>query len=95
MLKDLVAMLETWPVWKRVKATPDRVDALETRIARLEAAITAKPADQRPACPSCGDGRMVFKGAKKDPTFGVLGGRQVTRACDACGFEDTQLENPS
>jgi len=57
MLKDLQAILETWPVWKGMKATPERVDALEARVRHLETALTAKPADTRPACPKCGTGR--------------------------------------
>ena len=36
-IQDLLALLDHWPLWKRVKESPARLDALEKRIADLEA----------------------------------------------------------
>ncbi len=36
VVDDVMKHLERWEVWKRVSATPDRVDALEKRVIELE-----------------------------------------------------------
>lgn len=56
MLKDILAALEKWPLWKRVSETPERVESLEKRVAELELKLGGKwPAD---VCPFCGERAM-------------------------------------
>ncbi len=35
-LKDLLAVLDRWDTWKRMRETPDRLDAMESRVADLD-----------------------------------------------------------
>lgn len=83
VVSDILKLLETWPAWARLKAAPDRVDALEKRVAALEAALAQRPA--RDACPKCG-GALAIDGDKPHPMFGVMGVRVRSLRCAACGF---------
>jgi len=38
-IQDLLALLDHWPLWKRIKESPARLDALEKHIAGLEAKL--------------------------------------------------------
>jgi hypothetical protein len=89
---DILAILDKVPVWKRVQAAPDRIDALEKRIAELEARLTRAPGQ---ACPSCGalEFRVTTSVPSKGP-FGRLGAKDVTRGCGACSFTETDLVTP-
>lgn len=86
---DILAILDKIPIWKRVQAAPDRIDALEKRIAELEGRLSRAPGQ---ACPSCGalEYRVTNSAPSKGP-FGELGAKDVTRACGACKFTDTDL----
>ena len=75
-------------------ALSDAKEALaekDKRIVELEAGKSKAPGK---SCPSCGvlDYRIVT--TAPHPEFGVLGGKNVTRACGSCGFSDTDLEVP-
>lgn len=50
-VESILRLLEKWPAWKRMTATPDRVDALEKKIAELEERLRRAPGE---ACPRCG-----------------------------------------
>jgi hypothetical protein len=82
---DILSLLDRIPIWKRVKALPEQVDALEKRIAVLE----AKP--NLPICESCGEGYMR---RQKDQSmtgpfavFNSAGHSIAVYKCDKCGFE--------
>lgn len=89
---DILAILDKVPVWKRVQAAPERIDALEKRLAELEAKLLRAPGQ---ACPSCGalEFRVTSSAVSKGP-FGRLGAKDVTRTCGACNFTDTDLVTP-
>lgn len=89
---DILAILDKIPIWKRVQAAPDRIDALDKRVAELEARLARAPGQ---ACPSCG--ALEFRVTKSVPSngpFGELGAKDVTRTCAACAFADTDLVTP-
>jgi hypothetical protein len=50
-------------------------------------AVAAKLSYQesRPACASCGKGRLLLIAEKPDPDFGILGVLRQTLKCDWCG----------
>lgn len=65
--------------------------AKDRRIAELEAAASRAPGA---ACPACG--AYCFRVTMTEPNrrFGRLGGKDVTRTCEACGFTDVELVTP-
>jgi predicted RNA-binding Zn-ribbon protein involved in translation (DUF1610 family) len=83
-LKDITELLDRWPLWKRVKDTPEKVEALEQRVAALEKLLEKAPGD---ACPKCGarEMRRMEMGRR-------LGGQNAYRydtwTCTACGATD-------
>lgn len=85
ILSEILALLDKWPEWKRVREAPARLDALEKRMALLEqkAPVTAG----RP-CPACGQPAMRRTGVKPDPMFGDMGVKLETWTCASCGGTD-------
>lgn len=73
---------------------PDRVEALEKRLAVLElAAASSGRSMQAPgkACPSCGALAFRVKSSRKSPgPFGQLGALERVYACEACQFTETR-----
>jgi hypothetical protein len=86
-VSDIVALLELWPGWKRVRDAPARVDALEERLAAVEW-LASVPADAR--CQRCWKGIMCVTHDTPDALLGAAGAVRRHRKCDApgCGFED-------
>jgi ribosomal protein S27AE len=93
-ITDILNVLNNWKPWQRMREAPERIDRLEAEIAALKRAVTALPDDPRPMCGKCGRGRMAFENERADPTFGVMGGKQVTRKCETCGHVTTAQEMP-
>jgi hypothetical protein len=91
VLGEIVEILKRWDVWKRVEAAPDRIDALEKRIADLEARFQRAPGE---ACPRCG--ALDFRVEKSTPGgFAAdLGGRIHHMKCGACNFTDEKMIAP-
>lgn len=87
-LKDLLAVLDRWPRWKRIVEAPARIDALERRLAALEAAQHAPPLE---TCPSCGQKACRLTGARPDRLFAHTGGTRRSYRCDNCGQESERL----
>ena len=84
-LNDLISLLDKIPQWSRIRATPDRCDALEKRIAALE----QRP--NLPICEKCGVGYMRLD-RQEAPTgafavFAEAGVRIKVFKCDNCGLE--------
>ena len=91
---DIVELLKRWDRWRRIDETPERVDALEKRIAELEAKLQRAPGE---ACPKCG--ALEFRTFRTSPGGGPLGGLGmgiVNRElkCGACGHTETRQETP-
>jgi hypothetical protein len=82
---DALSILDHIPIWKRVKELPDKVAAIEKRLAALE----AKP--NLPICEACAEGFMRRQAdAPLTGDFAVFNdaglGLKVYK-CDKCGFE--------
>jgi C4-type Zn-finger protein len=90
---DIVELLKRWDRWRRIDETPERVDALEKRIAELESKLQRAPGQ---ACPSCGALEFrVISSNPSAPPFGQLGARDHTYKCQSCGFQDVRHVSPS
>jgi len=89
---DILALLDKIPIWKRVQETPARVDALEKRVADLEARLARAPGE---ACPKCGALEFRTESAKPSRQFGDMGAVDRTLKCGACDYTETRMESPS
>lgn len=79
--------------WLRLKAVPDRVDALERRIAALEGQRSGAAPDPW-ACLRCGM-RLRVETEAPHPQFGVFGQKRLTLACPSCLDETTRDFDPA
>ena len=85
---DVVGLLEKIPLWKTLKSLPEKVAALEDRVAKLERATAGGVGDR---CPGCGKLTYFLASSTPDPMFGEMGGRRQTLCCSSCNFKDTIL----
>ncbi len=84
-VSDMLKILDNVPVWKTLVTLPRRVEALEKRLAALE----AKPAaPDWKTCARCG-GAMAVTAEKPDPVFGDAGKKIFDLRCGACGHATT------
>ena len=60
-LKDLIALLDRWDEWKRIKSAADQVPELATRIEALEDRLAGKGGTQCPQCASL-DVHLYYSG---------------------------------
>lgn len=74
-----------------VKSLVDRIEALEARVALLEGG--AKVAPDADPCPTCG-GRLKLTDEVDHPTFGMMGVKVRTFACETCGRAVTRDWKP-
>lgn len=89
-LKDLMALLDRWEVWQRVRETPERLDALEPRIAALEEMLGGKwPPD---VCKACGERAVRLAQSMAPIQGGVV--RQEWH-CSACTRTEVRLVKAS
>jgi hypothetical protein len=93
-LETILALLDRWPLWKKVTEAPARLDQLEKRITELEEKL--KKARGRPAeaCPGCGEPKYRLKSSQPNKHFGQMGKVDRTYECEACGFSETRTLNP-
>jgi predicted nucleic-acid-binding Zn-ribbon protein len=94
VLAEITELLRRWDVWRRVEEAPARLDALEKRIADLEARLQRAPGD---ACPKCG--ALEFRTTGTSPAGGPLGGMGlgiINRhlKCGACNYTEDRRETP-
>ena len=89
ILTDILNALDRWPEWKRLRASPQRLDDLERRIAALEGR-TLEPTADGERCPSCG--RLTFFVAASrpsaNPTLALVGARDHEWRCRSCEYTD-------
>ena len=92
-VSDILKILEQWPRWKALTAMPERLKALEDRVAALEARPKAPAAD---ACPLCGEA-MKVTASDAHPIFGTFGVQERTLTCTngACGHSEKREFDPS
>ena len=83
--------LEALPIWKRVTALPDRVEALERRLAALESSGNRPPSSG--SCRFCHAPLRVID-EQPDPVFGDLGKMRLTLKCENpdCGKVTSRLD---
>ncbi|KAG5716814.1 hypothetical protein E4T56_gene17452, partial [Termitomyces sp. T112] len=70
VLSDILALLDKWPLWKRMTEAPSRIDDLEKRLAALEATPKRAPGK---TCKACGEPAMRLTASVADPIMGDLG----------------------
>lgn len=91
---DIVELLKRWDRWRRIDETPERIDALDRRIAELETKLQRAPGL---ACPSCG--AWEFRTESAGAGGGMLGGLGMgivnrTLKCKECGYTEARHETP-
>ncbi len=92
MIEDVMKALDRIPGWKRISDAPRQIDALEQRVAALEARLTPAAGDQ---CPRCRE--MAFRlieTVPADPPWNTLGVRVDVLRCSACRYEDRRERTP-
>jgi predicted RNA-binding Zn-ribbon protein involved in translation (DUF1610 family) len=85
-LNDLLAVLDHWPIWKKIKAAPEHIEALEKRVAELETRLQRAPGQ---ACPRCGELAIRVASNKPHPDFP----NDITirtMKCEKCGYTETK-----
>lgn len=84
MLEDIMKTLERVPGWKRIAASPARLDALEARIAELEEKL--RPSEGT-ACPKCRQMKFRITSSRSDPDFAFAGLQFDRWQCAACDYQ--------
>ena len=90
-IKDLLALLEEWPKWKRIRDTPDNLDTLAQRVSELETRLARCPGE---GCPRCGELAFRVQRSEPDAMLGVVGGMAHYMKCEKCAFEDKRIAKP-
>jgi hypothetical protein len=90
-LKDILEILDRWPSWKKIQATPGQIEALGERIAELEKRLARCPGE---GCPSCGELSYRIVSSEPHPTFGNVGLIVRTMKCENCGFSEDKMITP-
>ncbi len=87
---DIIELLKGWPRFKRIEEAPERIDALERRVAELESQLQRAPGE---ACPKCGALEFRIDRTERDPgPLGQLGTRIQYLKCNSCGFTDQRTK---
>lgn len=84
--KDIMVVLENIPKWKQLISLPEKLEALEKRVAELESKQTLTG----DSCPKCKGKSYELISSQPDPTFGQMGVVQRLHKCSLCGFEETK-----
>lgn len=92
MIEDVMKALERIPLWKRVAALPDEIEALKNRIEALERRLNPAVGD---ICPKCKELTFVITASAPLPgSLGRLGATRRTRTCSNCGFQEQETLTP-
>jgi len=85
LLTDMLAAFDRWEEWKKMRAAPGRIDALEARLDALEKAPPEKAGEPCPAC-----GKPALRRTKQtEKKLGVhVTGFNEEWTCGACGEID-------
>lgn len=94
IVSDVLAALDRIQWWRELRTVPDRMTALEQRLAALESPA-ARPAG--PRCPLCEVGSLKVVKVEPHPVMGDLGLQQHTLRCtDAtCAHTETRQVDPA
>jgi hypothetical protein len=88
-LNDILAILDHWPTWKKIKSSPELIDAMEIRIAELEKRLARCPGD---GCPRCGE--LSYRTASSQPHPDLLGTTVRTMKCEKCDYTERKIVLP-
>lgn len=82
---DLLALLDKIPIWKRMQEAPDKIAALEARIAELEKRLERAPGL---ACEKCG--ALAVRLTQQGRIMGGHSGHwsDDTWTCSECGHSE-------
>lgn len=92
MLEEFNDLLDRLPLWKRLSAMPDKMQALEQRVAALEAQLSGKTG---PACPLCSAPGFKRTASRPHPQLDFAGVKLDSYACAACGHTEDRERDPS
>lgn len=93
IVADVLAALETLPLWKRIKPLPERVDELERRIAELESRSGSASVGGLQQCPLCNSMQFKRVESKPDRHFGRMGVMSDTYRCLSCQHQEDRKRN--
>lgn len=91
MLEDVMRALERIPGWKRIAEAPAQVEALERRVAALEARLAPAKGDQCPRCRAMAF--QLIETVPADPPWDKMGVRVDVLRCSSCNYEDRRERN--
>lgn len=91
-VSDILKLLDKAPEWLGLKRLAPRLDALEKRVAELEAKLAGRVTASA-LCPMC-RAAMDTVAVVPDPTFGMFGMQRHTLRCTACGHEESRQVDP-
>jgi len=86
-LNDLITILDHWPVWKKIKSTPEQIDTLEKRVEELEKRLARCPGE---GCPRCGELSFRVASSKPHPQLALSGVTIRTMKCEKCDFTENR-----
>ena len=87
-IKDLLAILEQWPKWKRLSDMPETFDALATRVSELEKKLARCPGE---ACPRCGELSFRVETSGPPGRYAMVGELERHTKCERCGYSESKL----
>ena len=91
MIGDIMEALDRVPIWKRVTALPEEVEALKKRIEALEAKLAPATGEQ---CPICRAPQFKVISSAPDPQFAFAGVQRDQMKCSACGHSESRQRRP-
>ncbi|MFH0995769.1 MAG: hypothetical protein V1844_09775 [Pseudomonadota bacterium] len=90
IVADIWNMIEDNKKWQTLKETVERIPELEARITALEKRLSGGAAEY--VCDHCGSPSLKRTGSRPDPTFGVVGVKQLIFLCEECRKESAFQE---
>jgi hypothetical protein len=86
-LKDLLPVLDLWPLWKKIKAAPEHLETLEKRVTELEKRLSRCPGE---ACPRCGELSYRTVSNQPHPMMADVGVIQRKMKCEKCAYTENR-----
>lgn len=91
-VSDILKLLDQIPIWKQLKALPQQIADLQTRVAALEKQIVERPAAER--CPMCETGILKTLKVTPHPVMGDVGLQERHLTCESCGHTEKRMYDP-
>ena len=95
VVDNIAELLSRWDRWKRVNECPERIDALEKRIAELEARLQRAPGEDCPKCGALEFRTESLKPVSHGPFAGQgMGVMERHMKCGVCDHTEVRQETP-